>query len=91
MILPCTSTDGKHTDPEHTGQCLVCDADLETRLRDQVCPQCKKDFRLTWRDYERDGSGYRDVTTTLCIRSCPSGGIYDVSIKCPNCDYEEPL
>lgn len=29
--------------------------------------------------------------TTLVIRSCPSGGIYDVLIRCPFCNYEEPL
>jgi len=55
------------------------------RLRDVICPQCKKAFRLTWNDYSTNRP------TTLCIRSCPSGGIYDVSIACPHCDYEEEL
>ena len=28
---------------------------------------------------------------TLMLRGCPSGGIYDVAISCPHCDYEEEL
>ncbi len=65
--------------------------DNERRPRDMVCPQCKKKFELRWRDYERDGSRYVNVHTTLDIRSCPSGGIYDVRISCPHCGYEEEL
>jgi len=30
-------------------------------------------------------------TITLVLRGCPSGGIYDVSIECPYCDYVEDL
>ncbi len=56
----------------------------ERRLRNQDCPQCRKGFELTWNDY----SGRPQ---TLFIRGCPSGGIYDVLINCPHCDYEEPL
>ena len=56
----------------------------ERRLKDMVCPQCKKEFILRWKDYA-------DESTTLVIRGCPSGGIYDVSICCPHCDYEEAL
>lgn len=56
----------------------------ERPLKDVTCPQCRKPFRLTW----GDAYPYR---TTLIIRGCPSGGIYDVSIECPHCDYEEPL
>ena len=55
-----------------------------SRLSDVVCPQCKKPFRLYWNDY-----GPHKMT--LMIRGCPSGGIYDVSISCPHCDYEEEL
>ena len=47
------------------------------------CPQCKKKFNLTWDE--------SDFVNTVIVRSCPSGGIYDVSIECPHCDYEEPL
>ena len=49
-----------------------------------ICPQCKQTFRLMW-------DGYSDDDVTLIIRACPSGGIYDVIIMCPHCDYEEPL
>ena len=56
---------------------------IKEDLKHVVCPQCKKDFKLTW-----DGD-YNNQP--LVIRSCPSGGIYDVSIKCPHCDYEEDL
>lgn len=56
----------------------------ERRLRDMVCPQCRQEFELCWNDYH-------DRPSTLVIRGCPSGGIYDVSISCPHCDYEEPL
>jgi hypothetical protein len=54
------------------------------RLADVICPQCKKPFRLTWNDYS-------DTPQTLITRECPSGGIYDVSISCPHCDYREEL
>ncbi len=56
----------------------------ERRLADVECPQCRKAFVLTWNDY----SG---TPCTLQLRGCPSGGIYDVSIRCPHCDYEEEL
>lgn len=54
------------------------------RIKDVICPQCKKEFELSFTDY--DGR-----PETLDIRSCPSGGVYDVLIKCPHCDYEESL
>jgi len=53
------------------------------RLKDQTCPQCNKAFQLTW--------GEDEPKASLHLRGCPSGGIYDVSICCPNCNYEEPL
>ena len=53
-------------------------------LKNVTCPQCKEKFILIWNDYS-------DTPETLKLRGCPSGGIYDVSIKCPHCDYEEPL
>lgn len=57
--------------------------DKHKRLKDQVCPQCKNAFELNW-----DGGSDKE---TLILRGCPSGGIYDVSIRCPHCDYEEQL
>jgi rRNA maturation protein Nop10 len=54
------------------------------RLKDVVCPQCGEPFRLVW------SAGFGEAET-LEIRSCPSGGIYDVRISCPHCDYEEDL
>jgi len=56
----------------------------ERRLRDMNCPQCRQPFELNWNDYN-------DRPQTLILRSCPSGGIYDVSIACPHCDYTEEL
>jgi ssDNA-binding Zn-finger/Zn-ribbon topoisomerase 1 len=56
-------------------------------IKDVSCPQCRKSFVLRWQDSWKTA---RDVTT-LVIRSCPSGGIYDVSIQCPHCNYNEPL
>ena len=56
----------------------------EIRLRNVVCPQCKKDFELSWTDYD-------EKPYTLQISGCPSGGIYDVRISCPHCNYEEEL
>lgn len=56
----------------------------ERRIADVVCLQCKEPFRLCWNDYG-------DQRVTLAIRGCPSGGIYDVSINCPHCNYEEEL
>ena len=53
-------------------------------LKHMICPQCGVGFTLKWDDYGED-------RTTLLIRGCPSGGIYDVSIHCPWCDYEEDL
>lgn len=57
---------------------------IETRLRDVTCPQCRNEFELRWNDYS-------DKPQTLLLRGCPSGGIYDVRISCPHCDYEEEL
>lgn len=59
------------------------------RLRDQSCPQCRQKFRLVWNDYTRINT--QAAPQTLMIRGCPSGGIYDVYIRCPHCDYEEDL
>lgn len=56
-------------------------SDQESEIKNVTCPQCKRAFVLTWGTSDR----------TLVIRGCPSGGIYDVEIHCPNCDYEEPL
>lgn len=56
----------------------------ERRIADATCPQCRKPFRLCWNDYF-------DRKITLEVRSCPSGGIYDVRIACPHCSYEEEL
>jgi uncharacterized C2H2 Zn-finger protein len=53
-------------------------------LEIQKCPQCNKLFKLGWNDYS-------DKPQTLFIRACPSGGIYNVFIRCPYCDYEEEL
>ena len=68
--------------------CPVCDMGEpltpSERLRDVTCPQCKKPFELNWNDYS-------DRKQTLILRGCPSGGIYDVSIECPHCDYHEDL
>lgn len=51
------------------------------------CPQCHKAFALRFaRDFEEN-----EAPPTLVIRDCPSGGIYDVHIECPHCNYEEPL
>ena len=52
-------------------------------LKHVICPQCKKGFVLTF--------DYIGTHQSLIIRSCPSGGIYDVCISCPHCDYEEEL
>ena len=56
-------------------------------LKDVICPQCKKPFELSWDDTPIGDS----LPYTLRLRSCPSGGIYDVLISCPHCDYEEDL
>jgi phage terminase large subunit GpA-like protein len=56
-------------------------------LKHVICPQCKKEFTLIW----GDGLSCYDRFDTLILRGCPSGGIYDVRIKCPHCDYEEEL
>jgi len=63
--------------------------DDERMLRDVVCPQCGKPFRLIWNDHTRLGDKYQEQT--LMLRGCPSGGIYDVSIHCPHCGYVEEL
>ena len=47
------------------------------------CPQCKKDFALVWESF--------DNVNTIDVSACPSGGVYNVSISCPYCDYEEEL
>lgn len=72
---------------EYVKEFYLNDGD-EVPLKYQKCPQCKKYFQLRWKDYN---DNYSTVKETLIIRSCPSGGIYDVSIECPYCDYEEEL
>lgn len=54
------------------------------RLADVICPQCKRPFRLCWDDYPTRQH-------TLRIYACPSGGVYNVKVRCPYCDYEEGL
>ena len=49
-------------------------------LKNVICPQCKKNFKLIW----AEKIVYSDEPQTLILRGCPSGGIYDVSIHCPN-------
>lgn len=61
----------------------------ERLIADVICPQCSKPFRLMWNDYTRIEGQYGKQT--LFLRGCPSGGIYDVSIQCPHCDYKEEL
>lgn len=56
--------------------------DKETRLKDVVCPQYGANFVLTW-------VGYKGNPETLVLRGCPSGGIYDVRVRCPYCTYKE--
>jgi rRNA maturation protein Nop10 len=58
-------------------------------LKHVICPQCGKEFRLAWNNYSYELK--EDRSRTLIIRDCPSGGVYDVSISCPHCDYEEEL
>lgn len=65
------------------------DIEPGARLRDVVCPQCKKPFRLRWESESISENTYRP--TTLSLRGCPSGGIYAVEIHCPHCNYEEEL
>jgi len=61
-------------------------------LKNVVCPQCKKSFRLIWNDYtSMPDTRFEYYQQTLKLRGCPSGGIYGVSIACPHCDYEEEL
>lgn len=59
---------------------------IPDRIRDVFCPQCKKDFILS---FQEEYYGER-LKTTLAVRSCPSGGVYSVEIRCPHCNYEEP-
>jgi hypothetical protein len=65
------------------------------KLSQTVCPQCRRPFILTWNDYSYNhetlefNSGKQGAT--LVMRGCDSGGIYDVSIHCPHCNYEEGL
>lgn len=63
---------------------LKCKLDGEKSLRIAQCPQCKEEFILAWNDYS-------DKSQTVVVRACPSGGVYDVSIECPFCDYKEEL
>ena len=55
-------------------------------VRDVFCPQCHNPFKLTFGDYD-----YSSRSDTIIIRSCPSGGIYNATIKCPHCNYEEEV
>lgn len=63
--------------------CAFC-ASKSKNIKQIICPQCKKEFILTWDDYT-------NKPQTLFFNGCPSGGIYNVFIRCPHCDYEEEL
>lgn len=56
------------------------------RIRDVRCPQCGWFFELNWNDY---GNLNVERPQTLFVRDCPSGGVYDVHVECPKCDYRE--
>ncbi len=64
---------------------------VPARVKDVVCPQCKRPFLLVWSDYASRTGSPQPTPYTLSVRSCPSGGVYDVSVECPHCDYTEPL
>jgi len=53
--------------------------------RHVMCPLCLKDFLVVWNDY----SHRLGDKITLRIDDYTSGGVYDVRISCPHCDYEE--
>lgn len=59
------------------------------------CPQCQKEFRLRRETVHVSGYDWSkprvEYQPTLNISSCPSGGIYNVTIQCPWCQYEEEL
>lgn len=61
-------------------------------LRYAKCPHCIKTFMLRWNDdgIMRDGK-WVNYPDTLHIRGCPSGGIYDVFIQCPHCNFRQDL
>jgi hypothetical protein len=59
-------------------------SEVEKRISEVNCPQCKANFVLKWNDYD-------DKPATLILRACPSGGVYDVAIECPYCGYHEEL
>lgn len=68
---------------EYVKEFYLNDGD-EVPLKYQKCPQCQKYFKLIW------DHGFKEKDT-LAISSCPSGGIYNVVIRCAYCDYEEEL
>lgn len=56
------------------------------RIKNVYCPQCKKPFTL-----EFDDVSYGVADRSLRVYSCPSGGVYSMTIHCPHCDYKEDL
>jgi hypothetical protein len=84
LICPRCEAEVKPED----AKCIVCGTPSERRLRDVDCPQCRKPFVLLWNDYSKIREEQKQ---TLFISGCPSGGIYNVEIRCPHCDYEEEL
>lgn len=79
-----TPANRKQIGPYHDGDGEIIARPKQPDLKHVACPQCGKVFRLTWNDYS-------DTPETVIIRDCPSGGVYDVSIRCPHCDYVEEL
>ena len=69
---------------------VIDDEYIGEALKYVKCPQCRKNFQLVWNDYT-EGVSFRCKRQTLILRGCPSGGIYDVGIQCPHCDYYEEL
>ena len=62
---------------------------LAEQIQDKLtvtCPQCKHSFALSW-----DDTFFGEAQRTLRIHSCPSGGVYMVTVNCPICGLEEEL
>ncbi len=47
-----------------------------------ICNKCKHEFALNY-----DGEGI----STIEVRWCLSGGVYELSIKCPACKNEKDV
>jgi len=57
---------------------------IEEEIPSVPCSKCGVLYKLSWQTW-------RDEPETMEIGYCQSGGVYSVTLRCPNCKHEVEL